>query len=408
MASRHSELSQIRLAKMISLFPALSALLLALALSGCASVDLRGQGITNATGTEPPGAESRQAPAPETAAPLVEPEDSIITFDGRRYVEAQEGDTPESVASRHNVDLEEFSSLNYLLAGVPIQSGRMLELPPDDDRPSSSRISEIASQAIGSQAAENSAASGGEVAQNPPSNQLIHTVRPGETAYSIAADYEISVLALVEWNALEPPDFRVRVNQRLLIPRIASISTEASSPAAPSPEQASTELPSQTPSESAAPPKRTVSEPSANAAEASEPETPAPSTASASSTPAPPQFVMPMEGEIVLGYSSEPGGNSGINIYAPEGTPVVAAGDGEVSIVSPRDNETVIMLIRHDQNIHTVYTNLTGVTLAKDDKVSKGQMIGRIAGDGKNVLHFEVRVGTRAEDPMPYLSSNDS
>ena len=115
-----------------------------------------------------------------------------------------------------------------------------------------------------------------------------------------------------------------------------------------------------------------------------------------------------MEGEIVLGYSSEPGGNSGINIYAPEGTPVVAAGDGEVSIVSPRDNETVIMLIRHDQNIHTVYTNLTGVTLAKDDKVSKGQVIGRIAGEGRNVLHFEIRIGTRAEDPMPYLSSNDS
>ena len=405
MASRQSELSQTGLAKMISLFSALSVLLLALAVSGCASVDLRGQGITNATGTGSPGTESRQAPAPETAAPLAEPEDSIITFDGRRYVEAQEGDTPESVASRHKVDLEEFSSLNYLLAGVPIQSGRMLELPPDDDRPGSSRISEIASQAIGSQAAENSAASGGEVVQSPQPNQLVHIVRPGETAYSIAADYEISVLALVEWNALEPPDFRVRVNQRLLIPRIASVPTEASSPAAPSPKQASTELPSQTPSESAAPPKRTVSELSANA-ESGEPETPAPSTAS--STPASPQFMMPMEGEIVLGYSSEPGGNPGINIYAPEGTPVVAAGDGEVSIVSPRDNETVIMLIRHDQNIHTVYTNLTGVTLAKDDKVSKGQIIGRIAGEGRNVLHFEIRIGTRAEDPMPYLSSNDS
>ena len=405
MASRQSKPSRIRLAKMISLFPALSVPLVALALSGCASVDLRGQGITNATGTGSPEAESRQAPAPETAAPLVEPEDSIITFDGRRYVEAREGDTPESVASRHKVDLEEFSSLNYLLAGVPIQSGRMLELPPDDDRPGSSRISEIASQAIGSQAAENSAASGGEVVQSPQPNQLVHIVRPGETAYSIAADYEISVLALVEWNGLEPPDFRVRVNQRLLIPRIASVPTEASSPAAPSPEPASTELPSQTPSESAAPPKRTVSELSADA-EASEPETTAPTTAS--STPASPQFMMPMEGEIVLGYSSEPGGNPGINIYAPEGTPVVAAGDGEVSIVSPRDNETVIMLIRHDQNIHTVYTNLTGVTLVKDDRVSKGQIIGRIAGEGRNVLHFEVRIGTRAEDPMPYLSSNDS
>ena len=402
MASRQSERSQTGPAKMIPLFPALSVLLPALALSGCASVDLRGQGITTAVGTEPPIAESPQAPAPETAAPLADPEDGIITFDGKRYVEAREGDTPESVASRHNVDLEEFSSLNYLLAGVPIQRGRILELPPNDDGPGSSRISEIASQAIGSQAAENSADSADEIVQSPQPNQLVHIVRPGETAYSIAADYGISVLVLVEWNGLEPPDFRVRVNQRLLIPRIASVPAEASRPAAPSPEQASTELPSQTSSESAAPPKRTVSELSADA-EASEPETPA-----APTTPALPRFTMPMEGEIVRGYSSEPGGNAGIDIYAPEGTPVVAAGDGEVSIISPRDNETVIMLIRHDQNIHTVYTNLTGVTLAKGDKVSKGQMIGRIAGDDRSVLHFEVRIGTRAEDPMPYLSGDDS
>ena len=405
MASRQSERSQTGPAKIIPLFPALSVLLPALALSGCASVDLRGQGITTAAGTEPPIAESPQAPAPETAAPLADPEDGIITFDGRRYVEAREGDTPESVASRHNVDLEEFSSLNYLLAGVPIQRGRILELPPEDDRPGSSRISEIASQAIGSQAAENSADSADEIVQSPQPNQLVHIVRPGETAYSIAADYGISVLVLVEWNGLEPPDFRVRVNQRLLIPRIASVPAEASSPVAPSPEQASAELPSSLPSESAAPPKRTVSELSADA-EASQPESPAPSAAPA--TPALPRFTMPMEGEIVRGYSSEPGGNAGIDIYAPEGTPVVAAGDGEVSIISPRDNETVIMLIRHDQNIHTVYTNLTGVTLAKGDKVSKGQMIGRIAGDDRSVLHFEVRIGTRAEDPMPYLSGGGS
>jgi len=403
MASRQSERSQTGPAKMIPLFPALSVLLPALALSGCASVDLRGQGITTAVGTEPPIAESPQAPAPETAAPLADPEDGIITFDGKRYVEAREGDTPESIASRYDVNLEEFSSLNYLSAGVPIQGGRMLELPPDDDKPGTSRISEIASQAIGSQGAETAGTSGGEVVQSPHPSQLVHIVRLDETAYSIADDYDISVRALAEWNALEPPDFRIRVNQRLLIPRIQSASTEVSSAAEPLPEQASVDMPEQTLPEGSTPPKRTMSEEPANA-EAIRPEQPAPSAAASTGTSA--QFMMPMDGEIVLGYSSAPNGNAGINISAPEGTPVVAAGDGEVSIVSQRDNETVIMLIRHDQNIHTVYTNLTGVTLAKDDKVSKGQMIGRIAGDGKNVLHFEVRVGTRAEDPMPYLSGN--
>ena len=403
MASRQSEPSQNRPAATISMAPAFPVLFLAAAVSACAGVDLRGQGITNSAGAEPPSPEPQHAPAQETAAQPAEPEDSPTTFDGKRYVEAQEGDTPESIASRYNVDLEEFSSLNYLSAGVPIQGGRMLELPPGDDKPGTSRISEIATQAIGSQAAETSGASGGEVVQSPHPSQLVHIVRPDETAYSIADDYDISVRALAEWNALEPPDFRIRVNQRLLIPRIQSASTEVSSAAEPLPEQASVDMPEQTLSEGSTPPKRTISEEPANA-EASQPEQPAPSAAASTGTS--PQFMMPMDGEIVLGYSSAPNGNAGINISAPEGTPVVAAGDGEVSIVSQRDNETVIMLIRHDRNIHTVYTNLTGVTLAKDDKVSKGQMIGRIAGDGKNVLHFEVRVGTRAEDPMPYLSGN--
>ena len=402
MASRQSERNQTGSAIANSVFRVLAALLSAAAVSACASVDLRGQGITNSTGEEAPVSESGQDPAPEIVAPTVEPEDNLTTVEGRRYVEAQEGDTPASIASRYNVDLEEFSSLNFLPAGVPIQRGRMLELPPEDEKPSASRISEIASQAIGSEASENTAASGGEVVQSPHPGQLVHVVRPNETAYSIAADYEISVRALAEWNALEPPDFQIRVNQRLLIPRITAAATEVSSPAAPQPEQASAELPEQTAPEGSTPLKRTVAEPLASAA-ANQPEQPVRSAAELAA--ATPQFTMPMEGEIVLGYSSAPGGNAGINISAPEGTPVVAAGDGEVSIVSPRDNGTVIMLIRHDQDFHTVYTNLTDVTLAKDAKVSKGQMIGRIAGDGKNVLHFEVRIGTRAEDPMQYLSN---
>ena len=405
MASRQLKRSQNRPAMTNSAVRVLAALLLVAAVSACASVDLRGQGITNTTDAEVPVSESRQDPAPETVAAPAEPEDTPTTVEGRRYVEAQEGDTPASIASRYNVDLEEFSSLNFLPAGVPIQRGRMLELPPEEEMPPASRISEIASQAIGSDASETTAAAGGEVVQSPHPGQLVHVVRPDETAYSIAADYEISVRALAEWNALEPPDFRIRVNQRLLIPRIASASTEVSNPAAPQPEQTSAELPEQTAPEGSTPVKRTTPEPPASA-EASQPEQPVVSAAELAA--ASPQFTMPMEGEIVLGYSSAPGGNAGINITAPEGTPVVAAGDGEVSIVSPRDNGTVIMLIRHDQDFHTVYTNLTDVTLAKDDKVSRGQMIGKIAGDGKNVLHFEVRIGTRAEDPMQYLSSSDS
>ena len=116
------------------------------------------------------------------------------------------------------------------------------------------------------------------------------------------------------------------------------------------------------------------------------------------------RFLFPVEGEIVREYSNAPGGNEGIDIAAPAGTVVVAAGDGEVALISWSADQTAILLIRHPDAFYTVYANLKGVTVEKGDQIARGQPLGAVAGGDKEFLHFEIRKGTESVDPMPYIS----
>ncbi len=115
------------------------------------------------------------------------------------------------------------------------------------------------------------------------------------------------------------------------------------------------------------------------------------------------RFQFPVQGDIIRGYSEGPGGNEGIDIAAPAGSPVVAAEDGEVALLSQSKDDTAILLIRHPDNLYTVYSNLKNITVEKGQKVTRGQNLGAVADGDKEFLHFEVRVGTESTDPMPYI-----
>ena len=115
------------------------------------------------------------------------------------------------------------------------------------------------------------------------------------------------------------------------------------------------------------------------------------------------RFQFPVKGEIIRGYSDAPGGNEGIDIAAPAGSPVVAAGEGEVAMLSRSSDETAILLLRHPDNHYTVYSNLTDVSVEKGQQVTRGQNLGAVAGGENEFLHFEVRIGTESTDPVPYI-----
>lgn len=123
-------------------------------------------------------------------------------------------------------------------------------------------------------------------------------------------------------------------------------------------------------------------------------------------------FVWPVRGRILEGFGRAPNGthNQGINIAAPPGTPIRAAGGGVVAYVG---NELRgygnLILIRHPEGWISAYAHCGAVLVKRGERVRRGQVIARIGATG-NVrqpqLHFELRHGRQAVDPRPLLGGS--
>jgi murein DD-endopeptidase MepM/ murein hydrolase activator NlpD len=134
--------------------------------------------------------------------------------------------------------------------------------------------------------------------------------------------------------------------------------------------------------------------------------------------PAPPAtgrgFVWPVHGPLLAEFGTTGKGqhNDGINIAVPRGTPVLAAQDG---VVAYSGNELRgfgnLLLIKHADGWMTAYAHNDTLLVKRGDTVRRGQQIAK-AGDSGGVaqpqLHFEVRQGTRAVDPLGFLGGKVS
>ena len=122
------------------------------------------------------------------------------------------------------------------------------------------------------------------------------------------------------------------------------------------------------------------------------------------------KFIWPINGEILIKYGSgDPGFfNDGINIKSSLGTAVKASNDGEI-IYSGNEIPGYgnLILIKHNKNWITAYAHLEKIGKKKGDLVKRGQPIG-IVGNTGNVkdiqLHFEIRKGKNAVNPLKHLS----
>ena len=225
-----------------------------------------------------------------------------------------------------------------------------------------------------------------------------HQVTRGETAYTVARLYQVSVKDLAEWNGLGP-DFAIREGQYLLIPltgtpapnrvaelprRSAAVTEPGEGSPTPTPPSAATPLPA----EQVAP---------RGAAEAPQvkldPPTQDPSAGAA--------MAFPVTGKIIRTYSK--GRNEGIDISAPAGTPVTAAADGSVAAITSSADKVPIVVVRHADGLLTVYANVDNIRVKKGDSISRGQTIAELRQGDNAYVHFEVRNGFDSVDPMPYL-----
>ncbi len=366
-------------------------------------------------------------PFPEIAEELIEewpePDDrGIVALENRIYVIARYGETVRDIGNRINVNPEQLAAINRVRVETPLESGRALTLPSEflrpyrdltEDTASASKpldISELASNAIDSIADPSLEVT--IVDPAPVANQIVHRVQPGETVHSIANLHGVSVPALASWNSLSP-DSSVRVNQTLIIPASHEISGIASS----GEQDTESETPVQrtSPEQTETPPSTAIVRPAEAESLAqkitgvvTQPETvqkPEAATQENAPNDRSTGFMRPLNGKIIRRYSGKPGGSEGIDIAAPEGGIVVAAADGAVALVSPAADQTVILLLKHPQNIYTVYSNITDVPLERGQKVERGQLIGHVAGGSKEYLHFEIREGTKSTDPEKLFSN---
>jgi murein DD-endopeptidase MepM/ murein hydrolase activator NlpD len=336
----------------------------------------------------------------------------VISYPGYQVAVARKGDTVGSVAARVGLPAAELASFNALQPGDSLREGEVLALPSrvagapaaaggvigsgaaagsvDVSTIATTALDRVDSTAPAATAATPTAAKtiGGASGMEPTR----HRVARGETAFSIARSYNVSAKALADWNGLDA-ELSVREGQYLLIPTPTG---------APSTEEDVTEVAPGTGTPTPTPPSAKEPLPDEEVATAAEVEEAKPAEedmASQRTTEA--KFAMPVQGNIIRGYSK--GKNDGIDIAAAAGTPVKAAADGTVAAVTKDTTGTPIVVIRHADGLLTVYAGVDGLKVGKGDAVKKGQTIAAVRNANPSFVHFEVRKGVDSLDPLPYV-----
>jgi murein DD-endopeptidase MepM/ murein hydrolase activator NlpD len=98
--------------------------------------------------------------------------------------------------------------------------------------------------------------------------------------------------------------------------------------------------------------------------------------------------------------------HSGIDYAAPTGTPVYAPADGVVTRARRTGGYGLMIELDHAHGLSTRFAHLSRMLVSPGTQVRRGDVIGRIGSTGRSTgphLHYEVRRGTRAIDPMPFV-----
>ncbi|KIC44560.1 peptidase M23B [Ruegeria sp. ANG-S4] len=329
----------------------------------------------------------------------------VITYPNYQVAVARSGDRVTDVANRVGLPVAELARFNGLQADDTLREGEVLALPRTVGASSNVDIATLAGSAIdaapdtgGVRTTTLEPAQPAPAAAPAPSGPepIRHKVKRGETAYTISRLYQVPVESLAEWNGLGS-DFMVREGQFLLIPIVDQAApTRSAAPAATAavtqPGQGS---PTPTPPSATQPLPDEQVKPLAEADEAPDVTAEAPTNSGSSA------LALPVSGRIIRPYDK--GKNEGIDIAAAPGTAVTAADGGTVAAVTADADQVPIIVVRHPNDLLTVYANVEEITVKKGDRVRRGQKIAALRDGDNAYVHFEVRQGFESVDPEPYL-----
>lgn len=367
---------------------ALILLATALAIAACSNPD-RVRIATGAPWPPVPKAkpgglpEAASPPATTAAPPRFQPPRFQRVKPAADSYRVQRGDTLFSISQRFDVPLAAVIDANNLEAPFELHVGQQLRLP----------------------------------------SVQIHEVQRGQTLYAVARQHDLDPAELAQANRLEAP-YSLWVGQRLVLPdgldetpgREVEVSlaeaAAAIAPAGGSDDVTSEPLPEPGMAEGTSADAEDAGGQRDRESAAQGPG----STSQTAAVPAPPprsggRFLWPLQGEMLASYGPLGDGrhNDGVNIAAPRGTEVMAAENG---VVAYAGNELRgfgnLLLIKHADNWITAYAHNDELLVGAGDSVSRGQPIARVGNTGsvaRPQLHFEIRKGTRAIDPMPLLEA---
>lgn len=213
--------------------------------------------------------------------------------------------------------------------------------------------------------------------QMESSKRRVHTVKKGDTLFDIAEKYNVSVASLRKENRLKSST--IKTGQRIRIPSKRASNRRSS--------------------------RRGASKKKLSGSKGKQKNIP-PIKAPRIKV----RLSWPINGKMTLTSKfgiRKNGKHDGIDLAAKRGTKILAAAKGTVlfSGYGPTGYGLTV-LIKHTENVFTVYSHNDKNLVKKGATVKRGKAIATVGKTGRATgdhLHFEVRVNRVAYDPLAYL-----
>ena len=249
-----------------------------------------------------------------------------------------------------------------------------------------------------------------------------HTVKKGDTLYSIALDNGQDYKDVAAWNHLENPNL-IRIGQQLQVtppeggaPVAVATPVASGGPvevkASAAPAGVNTETFKREPkggklpySDEALAKARQGEAPVKPAEVKAEPKPAEPKSAEKPAAAADDvDWMWPASGKLMASFSE--GGGKGIDIAGKVGDPVLAAASGVVSYAgSGLRGYGNLVVLRHNATYLSVYAHNSKILVKEKQSVTKGQKIAEVGStDAESPrLHFEIRRQGKPADPQKFL-----
>ena len=269
----------------------------------------------------------------------------------------QPGDTLSEIASHFRVSLQDISEANNMLPTSKLKVGEVLIIPASNGGTHKPALSAMVEK-FPTPPTQQKPATVADKRNDEKTGYVFYKVKKGDNLFRIGLKHKVSPLDLMNMNNMDRPE-ALKAGSKIKVPL-------------PREKTALADVKNR------------------NAAKSQ-------------------GLLWPVNGKIVKSFGQKGNGiqNTGINISAAEGTPVIAAATGSVIYASGGlKSYGNLILLRHSNGLITAYAHNKENLVSRNENIQRGQVIAYVGQSGNVAspqLHFEVRRNARAVNPIKVL-----